>query len=182
MIHRKTARGHAEIESTERSLPPRLRTVLVLVDGKRSDEAVLAMIAATTPDVLRDLRTLGMIEPAPAAVATTPAARPTSGERRAGDSRFEPSRFEPSRMPSRFDVATHGDDEPATDHQRDQIERSLKRALGPTADGLVHSVRRAKTVRDLMDVLSTAQRAIANARGQDMADEFASRYGRIDEL
>jgi hypothetical protein len=87
----------------------------------------------------------------------------------------------PSRLPSRFDAAACAEDASATDTQREQIARSLTLILGPAADGLVHAVHRASTVRDLLDVISTAQRAITNARGRDIADDFASRYGSIGE-
>lgn len=84
--------------------------------------------------------------------------------------------------PSRFDAAACDADAPATERQREQIERSLVSALGPAADGLVHALREARTVRDLLDVLTTAQSAIALARGRDAASEFASHYrGVIDE-
>jgi hypothetical protein len=84
--------------------------------------------------------------------------------------------------PSRFDAAACEADAPATDRQRAQIERSVVSALGPAADGLVHALREARTVRDLLDVITTAQSAIALARGRDAASEFASHYrGVVDE-
>jgi hypothetical protein len=84
--------------------------------------------------------------------------------------------------PSRFDAATCAADAPATERQREQIERSLVSTLGPAADGLVLALRDARTVRDLLDVITTAQSAIAMARGRDTAAEFASRYrGLADE-
>jgi hypothetical protein len=201
MIFRKTTKGQAEIDAASRTLPQKLRMVLVLVDGKRNMHELQAMLASATPQALLDLRTLGMIEVAPQPAA--PAKTKAHGE--AAPSRFEPSRlpsrfqssrlpsrfensqgassrFDHSRTPSRFDVAACAEDAPVTDEQREQIARSLSRALGPAADGLVHSIHQARTVRDLMDVVSTAQRAISNARGKDMADEFASRYGHIDEI
>ncbi len=197
LVFRKTAKGHAEFDSSARALPHKLRTVLVLVDGKRSVQALRAMLPLATPQALADLRTLGLIEVVPPA-----SARPSKDQDARMDSRHQDSihpdsrhqdsrhaeparadsRFASSQAPSRFDVVGSPEDEAATDHQREQIERSLKRALGPAADGLTHSIREARTVRDLLDVLSTAQRAIANARGQDMADEFASRYGNIDQI
>ncbi len=200
LVFRKTQKGHAEFDSSARALPPKLRTVLVLVDGKRSVRDLRTMLPLATPQALADLRTLGLIE-----VVQPASPRPLKDAGSSGhDSRMESrqdsrldsrhqdsrhaepsrsdSRFASSQAPSRFDVAGSPEDEAATDHQREQIERSLKRALGPAADGLTHSIREARTVRDLLDVLSTAQRAIANARGQDMADEFASRYGNIDQI
>ena len=84
--------------------------------------------------------------------------------------------------PSRFDAAACDADSAATEQQREQIERSLVGALGAAADGLVHALRDARTVRDLLDVITTAQSAIAMARGPAAASEFASHYrGLTDE-
>lgn len=179
MYFKKTEKGQAEIESTARQLPQRLRMVLVLVDGKRSAADLQQMLAAATPEALRSLLDEGYI-------AATPAPRRSSSGSKsnatAPSSEAPASMFKASVMPSRFDVASRPGTEAATDEQRAQIERSLRRALGPTADSLIETVRQARTVGDLIEVLKTAQRAIANARGKDIAEEFASRYGSLDGL
>jgi hypothetical protein len=36
-IYRKTAKGHSEIETCAARLPPRLRSALILIDGRRTD-------------------------------------------------------------------------------------------------------------------------------------------------
>lgn len=210
--YRKTARGQAELEATGRRLPQTLRMLLLLVDGRRSSEELLAMLKGATPEALRSLLHAGLIEPAPpprrtrtssgaaAPGARAPDTRPPADSRQPGDSqqpadsqqpvdsrqpgdsRFRstgPSSRVDSRFDSRFDVRSRGE---IGDKERAQVERSLRRALGPVADGLVERVRTARTVGDLVAVLKVAQAAIANARGQDMADEFASRYGGLDEL
>jgi hypothetical protein len=183
MYYKKTDKGQAEIESAARQLPQRLRMVLVLVDGKRSEADLQQMLAAATPQALQSLLDDGYIAPTPApghvparraAQARVPAATPPAAP--------TDSSFRSSGMPSRFDIASRPEHEEATDKQRDQIERSLRRALGPTADSMIVTVRHARTVRELVEVLKTAQRVIANARGKDIADEFASRYGSLDDL
>jgi hypothetical protein len=184
MYYRKTDKGQAEIESTARQLPQRLRMVLVLIDGKRSDADLQQMLVAATPQALQSLLDDGFIVPTPAP-ASVPARRAAQARVPATASPpAEPtdSSFRSSAMPSRFDIASRPEHEEATDKQRDQIERSLRRALGPTADSMIVTVRQARTVRELVDVLKTAQRVIANARGKDIADEFASRYGSLDDL
>ena len=88
----------------------------------------------------------------------------------------------PTAPPSRFDAANCAADAPVTDRQRHEVEHALVSVLGPAADGLVHALRDARTVRDLLDVITTAQSAIAMARGGDAAAAFASRYrGLADE-
>ena len=174
MHYKKTDKGQAEIDGAVRQLPQRLRMVLVLVDGRRSADDLQQMLPAATPQTLQSLLDEGYIAPAPApaplrraSTAAAPAAAPSAA---AADPMFDAAH-----MPRRFDVASRPEDEAATDEQRAQIERSLRRALGPTADSLIETVRRARTVRDLIDVLTTAQRAIENARSKSIADEFASR-------
>lgn len=87
-------------------------------------------------------------------------------------------RFAASQAPVRTTV--HHPDTAITPQQREQIVRSVQRALGPTAKALVMRIEQARTLRDMQMVLDNAHRAIANARGQDMADEFASRYGNLE--
>ena len=174
MYFRKTEKGQAEIEGGARQLPQRMRMVLLLVDGKRSAVELRQMMAGATPEALRSLLDDGYIAPTPA-----PPPRRRSSPTAPGDAAAD-SLFKSSHMPSRFDVASRPVEEAATDGQRAQIERSLRRALGPTADSLIQTVRQARTVHDLIEALKTAQRAIANARGKDIADEFASRYGSLD--
>lgn len=182
MYFKKTAKGQAEIEGGVRELPQRLRMVLLLVDGKRSAVELRQMMANATPEALRSLLDEGYIAPSPPP-APAPKRRSSTASRTASAPQgAADSVFKASQMPSRFDVASRPEHEAATDSQRAQIERSLRRALGPTADSLIETVRKAGTVHDLVEVLKTAQRAITNARGKDVGDEFASRYGSLDDL
>lgn len=177
MYFKKTAKGQAEIDGSQRQIPQRLRMVLLLVDGRRSAAELQQMLANATPEALRGLLDEGYIAPtsAPRRRASS-AAHPAGAPAAAVDSVFKASR-----MPSRFDVASRPQDEAATDQQRAQIERSLRRALGPTAGSLIETVRQASTVRDLIEVLKTAQLAITNARGKEIGEEFASRYGALGD-
>lgn len=184
MYFKKTEKGQAEIESAARQLPQRLRMVLVLVDGKRSATDLQQMLAAATPEALRSLLDEGYIAatPAPPRRSSSPSTPSTASTPSTSSTQAPESVFKASVMPSRFDVASRPGTEAATDEQRAQIERSLRRALGPAADSLIETVRKARTVGDLIEVLKTAQRAISNARGKDIAEEFASRYGSLDGL
>lgn len=197
MVHRKTAKGQAEIETAGRALPQRLRMVLLLVDGKRDDAEIRRMLPTATPELLRELQALGHIEPMPQPQAPKPGTiaaigtvLPTSrvagdasqpGSRFAATSRFgvsvQPrvSRFAPSRLPPPTEILL-------TDAQREQIVRSIERALGPSAQALIARVAKVRTAHELQALLTQAQGAIAQQRGQDMADEFASRYGNLQSI
>ena len=60
-IFRKTTKGATEIETRALRLPPRLRTALILVDGKRNDEELSAMILSEPTATLASLLSDGFI-------------------------------------------------------------------------------------------------------------------------
>ena len=97
-IYRKTAKGHSEIETRAHRLSPRLRSALILIDGRRSDDEVRKLSPQQADETLQLLVEQGFIEiigitqdapraaqsaarpanPAPAVAAPTlPAAAPT---------------------------------------------------------------------------------------------------------
>ena len=76
----KTAAGHEEIARRDRRLPTRLRTLLILADGRRSVQALAEATVGFGPvdEPLRHLVTLGLIQlpavdaPVPHAAAPMP--------------------------------------------------------------------------------------------------------------
>ena len=155
--------------------------VLLLVDGKRSAVELRQMMANATPEALRSLLDEGYIAPTSRTCPQAPFVdRFANGVSLAGRRPIRCSR--PRRCPAASTSHRGPNTKRRRTSQRAQIERSLRRALGPTADSLIETVRKARTVRDLVEVLKTAQRAITNARGKDIGDEFASRYGSLDDL
>ena len=54
-IYRKTAKGHTEIETRALRLSPRLRSALILVDGRRTDAELQRMILQQPDETLRGL-------------------------------------------------------------------------------------------------------------------------------
>lgn len=192
MIYRKTAKGQAEIESASRAMPQRLRMVLLLVDGRREDSEIRRMLPAATAQALGELQTMGHIEPLPkpeapkpgtiAAIGTVLPTSRVAGEASQVGSRFgASSRFglsvqpRPSRLPPPTEILL-------TDDQREQIVRSIQRALGPSAEALIRRVEKVRTASELQALLKLTQSAIAKHRGQDLADEFASRYGNLESI
>ncbi|MBD3827350.1 hypothetical protein [Stenotrophomonas sp.] len=75
-IHAKTAAGRQEIEDRARRLPPSLRSILLMVDGQRDDDALTAVLPGlrAPDDALAQLAGMGLIEIVGGAVAP-PAAR-----------------------------------------------------------------------------------------------------------
>jgi hypothetical protein len=84
-IFRKTDKGQAEVETRAHRLSPRLRSALILVDGKRSSDELRKLIAQQADDTLAALSDQGFIEVAAesrAAGASSGGARDFDGVRR----------------------------------------------------------------------------------------------------
>ena len=62
LIYRKTAKGLTEIETRAHRLPPRLRSALIVVDGKRDVAELRPMILAQPEETLQALAEQGFIE------------------------------------------------------------------------------------------------------------------------
>jgi hypothetical protein len=69
-IYRKTPLGVAEIESRALKIPQRLRSLLIMIDGKRSAESLAAM--AQAEECIAELHAQGLIEPAVVVPAPPP--------------------------------------------------------------------------------------------------------------
>lgn len=159
-IYRKTAKGLAEIDTRAHRLPPRTRSMLILVDGKRDADDLKALVTVQAEECLRSLSEQGFIEAvgetvrpslaagtvaAPGAASSTPAAPP------AGPA---------------VDVAGLGR----------MAVRALNEALGPSAESLAMRIERARTVSELRPLLEQGARLLAAARGPAAAAAFAERF------
>jgi hypothetical protein len=76
-VYRKTERGQTEIATRQYKLAPRLRSALVVVDGKRSQFELASMIAGEPHETLQALLEAGFIELTDGAV---PPLLPPAGE------------------------------------------------------------------------------------------------------
>jgi hypothetical protein len=62
LIYRKTPKGVAEIETRAHRLSPRVRSTLILVNGKRDVDDVRALVAQPAEETLSRLAEQGFIE------------------------------------------------------------------------------------------------------------------------
>lgn len=154
-IYAKTPQGQHEIETRALRLPARLRSTLILVDGKRN-EAELGRLVPNVGEVLQALLEAGLIEAVQAAPARTsaPAAAP------AGAAAPAPAAAE------KEDVGK----------LRREAVRALNDLLGPDAEALAMRMERANDSATLMPLLERAVTLIANARGGSAAAQFAARF------
>lgn len=149
IIYAKTAAGQNEIETRARRLPPRARSLLILVDGKRSD-ADLAQLVPNSDETLAQLLEAGLVEavagsPAPAAAAPAPAAPPAA---------------------------------PAVDMLalRREAVRAITDLLGPAGDAITLKLEKATDPTEIRALLEKSVTYIANVRGGGAAAQFAGRF------
>jgi hypothetical protein len=154
-IYRKTAKGVQEIETRALKLAPRFRSLLILVDGRRSDDELARLVATAGDQALAALAEGGFIEAIgmtadPEPVARAPVAPP------------RPSAAPP---PDGFE------------QRRREAVRQLLDLVGPMGEAIALKLERAATVDDFRALLVTAAQIVANTRGRQAATEFYQRYG-----
>jgi len=81
LLHAKTAEGRQEIEDRARRLPAALRSLLLMVDGQRDDDALRALLAGLRApgDALEQLQQMGLIEVVGGQAAVSAPFRLTAG-------------------------------------------------------------------------------------------------------
>jgi len=149
-VYRKTAKGQTEIETRVNRLVPRLRTSLILVDGKRTDDELRTMISGDADEVLAGLLADGYIElisstPPPRAAPAAPAANEGAPVRKIEDTRRAAVRF-------------------LNDH------------LGPSAESLALKIERAQNWGELKPHLEMAEHFLRAGRGPTIAQEFVDKF------
>lgn len=152
IVYRKTEKGQTEIATRAHKLVPRLRSALILVDGKRSDEELAKLIPAPVEGVLASLQADGFIEalaaPATAAAVTQTAAPPSVAAV----------------------VLT-------LDETRRRAVRWLSDHLGPYADPLNLRLEKVKTAEELRAALLLAVSFVRQQLGAARAQEFEQHVG-----
>lgn len=153
-IFRKTAKGLAEIDTRAHRLPPRSRSMLILVDGKRDVDDLKALVTVQAEECLQSLSEQGFIEAVGETVRNAPV--PTAAAPAA-----------PVHAAS-----------PAVDlvGLRRAAVRALNDALGPGAETLAIRLERAQTLEELQALFAQGAKLLASARGQAVAAAFAERF------
>lgn len=147
-IYCKSEKGLDEMTSRKYGLPPKLRSILILIDGKRpfADLAKLAANFGQPEELLTSLVEGGFVQPqggAPAGAA--PVTATTRDE--AGRSLQE-----------------------ATRH----AVRFLSDHMGPMAESLCLRIEASKTLDEFIVATARAQGVLASVRGKALAERYAS--------
>lgn len=166
-VYRKSAKGQLEIETRVNRLHPRLRTVLILIDGRRNDDELRSLI-----QVDADATLLGLLEGGYIEVSAGPAASPPTPVKAsvAGSAPAAPA------MPARTAPAPAGVSAAGLAERRRLAVRHLTDRLGPVAEPVSLRIEKARNWDEQRAALELGQRLLQTARGGSAAAEFASLF------
>ena len=153
IIFRKTAKGVAEIETRAHRLTPRMRSTLIMVDGKRDAEDLRALVAQQADELLGALEQQGFIE-AVGETLRTPAAAAGAGPAL---------------------VAREPTPALSIESARRIAVRTLNDELGPAAETMAIRIERARSLDELRPLLEQAVALVVSARGRAAGEAFAQR-------
>lgn len=160
-LFRKTAKGQAEIETRAHRLAPRLRALLIMVDGKRDLPALSALVPPSAQAALDELVGQGFVERVPEAVPSgvpSPASTTTATAATA-----EPVRALGG-APAHWEAL------------RREAVRALTDAAGPAAEALALRMEKARNAEELRPLTLLAARTVANLRGRAAGEAYAARF------
>jgi hypothetical protein len=157
LIYRKTAKGLTEFETRAHRLPPRLRSALILVDGRRDVNDLKQLITQQAEETLSSLVEQGFIEAVNASARSASPPPPASAP-----------------APAAATSSKGGND---FDSTRRAAVRELNDQLGPAAENLSIKMEKARNLVELMPLLVQGAQSIAAMRGRPAAEAFAKRFG-----
>lgn len=164
-IYRKSEKGAEAIAVRAHGVSGKLRTLLILVDGKKDVEELtrLAVGLGESPDLLQQLEDEGLIESLSAAAAAAADSQTTDSDE-AGEVDFEID----------VDDDNHGAGfvRADLDGVRPLATRLLGELLGSTADELVETIERARDVPQFVEAVKRAYVVVWEVRGQSEAERF----------
>ena len=159
LVYQKSAKGIEAIATRQHGLGPKLRSLLILVDGKRGfDELVrLAQVLGDTEDMLGQLLDQGFIEPvaAPAAAHTGAAA-----------ARRTASASAPAPLAAAAPIKL-------IDAQR-FVSRRLTDLLGPNAQDLCLRIEAARNLKEFQAAVGRAEGILRQYKSAHTAAEFSA--------
>lgn len=191
LIYRKTAKGVSEIETRAHKLAPRLRSALIMVDGKRTDDELRALILQQPVETVAWLLENGFIDVlmretvahlppgGPITVATTVSAPPPPPVQRptpSGNAPLGSSTGGPGAAGAAGAAAALG---PTLEARRREGLRLLMEQLGPAGESVAVRIEKARNLDELRAALSAGAQALSNIRGRDAAVAFVARFSDL---
>ena len=168
IVFRKSAKGQEAFASRHSGLAPRLRSLLILVDGKRpvTELARMAGALGDFEQLLAQLATEGLIEPA-------------SGARPVAASAHSPVVHQDFAATVRADVATATDVVTQPPHPQTTLPQAKQLAarrvtaiLGPMGEDICLRIEAAHSLTEYVAAVKRAYAAIRDLRGSTAAAQF----------
>lgn len=150
-IYHKTAKGTEAIANRQLGLAPKLRSLLIMVDGKRSytDLSGLGTVLGDWEAMLSQLADDGLIE---TGVSAAPIAAPAVGQTEAA----APAALILTSLPEAKRVASH----------------LLLDMLGPTSDVLCMKIEAAHNLAEFVTAVKRARDIVRDIKGGHAAERF----------
>lgn len=163
-IYHKSAKGVEAIATRQHGLGPKQRSMLILIDGKKSydDLAKLAAMLGDPAQLLQELEAGGFIEAAAGAAPASDAPSPHAAATTA------PSPLTP------MSAAT------LTDAKRLAVRR-VTDAMGPTAEDLCLRIEAARTAAEFQAAVARAETLLRQVRGANVAAAFAAEMAALGQ-
>ena len=176
-IYDKTEKGREEIATRKYQLSPKLRTLLVMIDGKQSAAEIMKKVAGLglNEQNLQELLELELIgvtatpspEGEPASTATPAApihpAAPATDDSEVSEAMAESAMTDAERFQALYNL----------------YNETIKSAMGLRGYGLQLKVERAASIEDFRALRSTYVEAVQKAKGPEMARSLRD---RLDQL
>ena len=170
-IYRKTDKGQAEIETRLFMLLPRMRTALILVDGRRTEAQLAKLIPGDPATSLHALLAEGFIEPTTRAEPRSPPPAPLAPLAPAPLAPLAP----PPAHPAVSRAASAPANTPLQRRRRDAIG-ALHDQLGTQAEPVIARLEKCQDWHHLLPMLQIARQVLLNARGAQAGADFAIRF------
>jgi hypothetical protein len=157
VIYHKTQKGMEAVANRQSGLAPRLRSLLIMVDGKRTGAELATMAAALgDPQRLSELEAEGLVAPAVAEEKTMPAA-------------LDPA--EGAQQPA-------GTTPPQRATSLAQVQRFsshlLEHTLGPMAESMCIKIEGARDLADFVALIKRAREIVREIKGSADAERFVA--------
>jgi hypothetical protein len=181
-VYRKSSKGQQEIETRANRLGPRLRTALILVDGRRSDADLRALIQQEADATMLALLEGGYIEVVSATAVAPPVAAAAAQAQRAtvpGPAAPAAAAAAPAAVvaPGAPAMAAAAQINPAALADRRRLAvRHLTDKLGPMAEDLALRIEKTRSWPELRNELELGRTVLARARGNAAAASFAAQF------
>ena len=150
-IYRKTEKGQVEIETRALRLAPRLRTTLILIDGRRTDNDLRPLVPGDATQAFHTLLQDGFIEVV-----------------RVVEERAVPR---PPAPPGSNDSARRW-----LDQRKREAVRVLLDQVGPLGEAVAVRIEKSADWAELKATLELARQVLEYARGSAAAQDYARKY------